>query len=178
MIMTDVEEFNNLCEFIKHCDTKNISDILDQNPEFINKTDSHGNTLLILACQYDKFELTKILIKKKADIHHRNNEGRDALLTAAKTHGCVDICKLLLENGANPNTADKLNHETPLFIAAWFDNLNLCLLLISYGADLTQEVALGSVVEFYGWKAPISEPEEIEENLNKLIESFKSYKKI
>ena len=176
--MKDEQEFSNLCQLIKQRDTKNISNIIDQNPEFIKKTDSDGNTLLILACQYDNLELTKILIGKKSDIHHRNNEGRDALLTAAKYIGCVDICKLLLDNGANPNTADNLNHETPLFIAAWYDNINLCLLLISYGANLTQEVALGSVVEFYGWKACMSEPEEIEENLHKLIEEFKFYKKI
>jgi ankyrin repeat protein len=131
MSMTNAEEFNNLYELIKKNDIKDIINILDQNPEFINKTDSDGNTLLILACQYDNFELTKILIEKKADIHHRNNEGRDALLTTASTHGCVDLCKLLLENGANPNTADKLNHETPLFISAWFDNINLCLLFIT-----------------------------------------------
>jgi ankyrin repeat protein len=171
MIMTDAEEFNNLYELIKKNDIKDIINILDQNPEFINKTDSHGNTLLILSCQYDKFELTKILIKKKADIHHRNNEGRDALLTAARTHGCVDLCKLLLENGANPNTADKLNAETPLFISAWFDNLNLCLLLISYGANLMQEVSVGSVLEYYGYKG-YSDDEEIEEHRNKLIEAF------
>jgi len=171
MIMTDEQNFNNLCQLIKQHDNKNIINIIAQNPEFINKTDSDGNTLLILSCQYDNLELTKILIKKKADIHHRNNEGRDALLTAARTHGCVDLCKFLLENGANPNTADKLNAETPLFISAWFDNLNLCLLLISYGANLMQEVSLGSVLEYYGYKG-YSNDEEIEEHRNKLIEAF------
>ena len=40
-----MEEFNNLCELVKHHDIKDIINILDQNPEFINKTYNDGDML-------------------------------------------------------------------------------------------------------------------------------------
>jgi len=45
----------------------------------INKTDEHGNTLLSIACQNGRFNMSKLLVKKGANINHQNAQGNTPL---------------------------------------------------------------------------------------------------
>jgi len=142
--------------------------------DFVNEPTEEGNIALILACKHGHDEIITLLIDWGSDIHHKNNEGCDALSTLTGSRcGYLSTYKLLLENGANPNTTDKINSYSPLFIAAWYGNILLCLLLIEYGADLYQEVSLGSVLENYGWKTSLElDEDDIETHRNQLIAAF------
>jgi ankyrin repeat protein len=165
--------YEEYCSILQHVvETLNVR--RDEFKDFVNKTTEEGNTALILACEYgQQNKIITILIDWGSDIHHKNNEGCDALLTAAK-RGYVSICEILLKNGANPNTTDKMNHESPLFMAAWHGHLKLCLLLIECGANLYQGVAVGNVLDFYAWKDYSGlDEDEIEDHRKQLIDAFK-----
>lgn len=48
--------------------------------------------------------IAEMLIKRGADVHLRTSEGRQALHLAAEA-GLLDLCKLLLDKGADPTVA-------------------------------------------------------------------------
>ncbi|HSX13858.1 MAG TPA: ankyrin repeat domain-containing protein [Chlamydiales bacterium] len=85
----------------------------------------------------DNQEMNRQNIKsKKAMINHRSNDGNTALHFQVKLPSdgdSVRICKLLLENGADPNIPDN-EGNTPLDTAKKKNDKELISLLKSYGA--------------------------------------------
>jgi len=76
----------------------------------------------------------KILIAQGMDINARNARGHaPVLLSAAK--GLGDIVQVLLENGAKVDVAEPCSGCTSLHYAASFGHVDLCELLVRYGAD-------------------------------------------
>ena len=56
-------------------------------------------------------------------------------LHVAAEKGHVEIAKLFLEHGADPNAKEKLGGETPLYWAVSFDHTDIAKLLLKHGAD-------------------------------------------
>jgi ankyrin repeat protein len=137
----------------------------------INLADPEGVSPLILAIFNTRFDVAKYLIEKGADVNHWDWWGRTPLYLAVDyntlPHGGrpdqpaldatlpIDIVKLLLDKGANPNTQLKMAAPmratgndrgldgmltagtTPLIRAAKaFDTASMKLLL-EHGADIT-----------------------------------------
>ena len=44
----------------------------------VNKTDEHGNTMLLLAAQNGNLKIAKYLVQKGANINHQNGNGQSA----------------------------------------------------------------------------------------------------
>ncbi len=89
----------------------------------------HDYTELVGIKDYD-IEIAKFLLQYIEDPDIKNN----ALLNAAKKDQIVMVT-LLLENGADPNTVDKYNNDTPLLWAIENKNLPMMILLLDRGAD-------------------------------------------
>ena len=68
-----------------------------------------------------------------------DKEVRDALgataLHAAMYQSNIQVVKLLLDNGFNPNARDTNNNYTPLHYAVTANNLDYARLLLQYGAN-------------------------------------------
>eukprot|EP00050_Salpingoeca_kvevrii_P018944 m.80359 g.80359 ORF g.80359 m.80359 type:complete len:542 (+) comp8204_c0_seq4:2-1627(+) len=64
----------------------------------------------------------------------RQTETGTTLLIKACTVGHSDICRFLLENGANPDLARK-DGDTPLIVAARLNHHGIVRMLLEYGAD-------------------------------------------
>ena len=83
----------------------------------LKSTNRYGGTALIPACHYGHVETVCELLKTAIDVDHVNRLGWTALLeTAILGDGGarhVEIAKLLLARGANPNLADR-EGVTPL----------------------------------------------------------------
>ena len=80
-------------------------------------TTSRGESSLTLACMQENHEICERLIIAHADVNELDHHKRTPLLKAARHNSKNDILQLLLNHGANPETADE-EGNTPLHFAA------------------------------------------------------------
>jgi len=144
--MSDVD-FTNLCRNASDGETALVLAAVDIDPSLATRADGHGYTLLICACDHANPLLAQGLLEKGANVHAQNSHGWDALMTASKA-GCIKVCTLLLNNGAHPDSNNK--HLSALSLAAHYNHLQVCLLLISRGANLMLALTQGTALTIYG----------------------------
>ena len=79
----------------------------------MNKVDSHGNTLMLLAAQNGALKIAKLLLKKGANANHQNKQGQCALHYAME-YNYFDMGTWLAdgENGAGAD--DTLENQFQL----------------------------------------------------------------
>ncbi len=131
---------DELKEAIKNIDLPQISEILDENPEFLRRIDNSGSTLLHwLASDQDNEELEDpeeivefLLENYEIDINQTIRGGVTALHEAV-TCQQTELVKLLLRHGANIQ-ANK-DGFTPLHLAAYRNDTEITRLLLNHGAD-------------------------------------------
>ena len=83
----------------------------------VNQPNQDKQSLLMLAGFNGHTALCEYLIKSGAHIEARETNGRTALMFAS-TGPFPKTVDLLLQNDANPNSIDRLEHFTPLMHAA------------------------------------------------------------
>ena len=105
-----------------------MSDIAQNTQKVFELFESAGNQ--------EKYPQSTILatVKKGVDVNQTNVEGWTLLHWAAR-YGDLEVCKELLEQGANKD-ARKDNHETPLHWATWNGDIRVCAFLLKQGADI------------------------------------------
>ena len=79
-------------------------------------------------------DIAHYLIAQGANIHAKDNNGETPLLEAAR-NGCFDICKLLINKGADVNCQNQKNNATALHLAAYNGYAEICELLIANGIE-------------------------------------------
>ena len=144
------QEFNGLCDKAKQGKTAEVLAAVDQDRRLATRVDGDGNTLLIWACRgrHDNPQLAQGLLEKGANVHYRNKLGEDALMFASYK-GHIKHVKLLLDYGVDPDSNN--GHESALWLAARYKNLEVCLLLISRGANLMRVCKYGTTaLTLYG----------------------------
>jgi ankyrin repeat protein len=90
-----------------------IVETLLKNNANPNLTAFGDNTVLMSAVKYPR--IVKILIMHNANVSQKDSFGRSALIWAVHNKN-IESCKILLENGADPNLSDQKG-ETPLSLA-------------------------------------------------------------
>ncbi|XP_049851787.1 ankyrin repeat domain-containing protein 39-like [Schistocerca gregaria] len=78
------------------------------------------------------------LISRKADVNERDSYGYSLLHYATKN---ANICKLLLERGANPNGETKFGKVRPIHRAAYAGHAKVIQYLSEFGADVNAQDA-------------------------------------
>lgn len=104
------------------------------------ETPSFSNKFKPLTPRSTRRAILEQLIRHGADLDKAGPKGSVPLHAAAFT-GDVVMLKLLLENGANPNSVHQ--SMTPLFLAARFHRLACVRLLLKHGADPKQRMGNG-----------------------------------
>ena len=111
----------------------------------VNAIGNFGSNALFTAIGNNQDEIVELLIEKGADIHSEStstlNNGRfnsSPLVYAVSVSNLMSV-KLLLSNGANPNTKDR-NGDTPLGRARYDPTGEISKLLIERGATLREEI--------------------------------------
>lgn len=104
----------------------------------IDATDADGRTALINAVIENKLDFIKWLLDNGADLNHQDRIGYAALHFAGQEK-LVDVARLLLKQGANPNVQD-IHSNTPLWTAIFNAKLptneqGVVKLLLKHGAD-------------------------------------------
>ncbi|KAJ1425887.1 ankyrin repeat-containing domain protein, partial [Ochromonadaceae sp. CCMP2298] len=113
--------------------------------EDIDSQDEYGNTLLLLACQYRCEDLVRIMLNKGADGNALNSSGACCLHFACyRESASINVAKILLKAGANPDIAESTFGCTPLHYCAGTGDTEFCKLLLSYGAQI-------AAVDYYNY---------------------------
>lgn len=115
--------------------------------ENVNTHDENGKTPLITAVSENNLKKTKQLIQKGANVNLHETTGlQGTALMYASSIGNIEICKLLLENGAKINAVDK-NNDHALNWAAFSGKIPVMKLLIDKNADLFLKSKHGTAVD-------------------------------
>lgn len=116
------------------------------SPPNLNATNIDGMTALTCACEMQRNQYAKALIKRGANPNIGNNKGVTALQWACN-RGRIEIVRILLEAKANPdqvNISCKLTTATPLQMACKEKHIEIVQLLLEAGADPAIENAKGA----------------------------------
>ncbi|XP_077283110.1 uncharacterized protein LOC143909084 [Arctopsyche grandis] len=97
----------------------------------LNQFNSRGLSPLHFAMQRGDIEMLNLLLDNGADIQLRNKDGKTSLHFAFFN---VEILKMLLEQGFNPNEPDN-NGDTPFIDAVRWGNTDVVKLMLNYKAD-------------------------------------------
>jgi len=89
---------------------------------------------VIIAAYRGDLEALKEILATNPDKEVRDALGATAL-HAAMYQSNIQVVKLLLDNGFNPNARDTNNNYTPLHYAVTANNLDYARLLLQYGAN-------------------------------------------
>jgi len=102
-----------------------------------NIQDSIGSTALISAVSNGNYDMVKMLIDNGADVNLKTVGNVDALIAIMLRGGFIkiDIVRLLLENGADPNGTDR-DGRTMMSYAYQYNRSDIAKLLEKYGGVL------------------------------------------
>jgi ankyrin repeat protein len=130
--MLTEEQFAELLLKARDGKTEKIIAAITRYPDLLNRTDWCNITLLYNACMFNHLELVEKILDLNAKFI-RVKGGWDAIMIASQ-FGFYNIVKLLLDRGADPNSGN--GHFTVLGQAAIYNHIEICILLITRGANL------------------------------------------
>ena len=129
----DNAAFNRSLGRAKRGETEAVFEACRQHQGLMLRADVDGDRLLHRACDGGHLELARGLLDLGAVVDARNNYGWDALMYASR-NGYPAVVTLLLDRGADP--CSRNDDYTALYLAAMYDHLQVCLILLNRGADL------------------------------------------
>lgn len=91
-------------------------------------------TPLILACEKNRYEICKALLRSGVNINHKDFQGLSAL-SIASSYGFTPIVNLLLQYSADPNALD-IHNRTPLIDASYNGHFETVVTLLEYKAEV------------------------------------------
>ena len=145
--LTD-EEFEALLDQAEEGETEIVLAAVKRDSRLATRANGSGARLLSYACWGGRLELARGLLVLGAQVNARNSRGYDALMIAS-CYGHLAVVGWLLSKGADPNSRSA--SHTALSLAAEFDYLEVCLLLVSHAADLLEIVRDGqTALDLYG----------------------------
>jgi ankyrin repeat protein len=134
---------------IKANDIDKVKEIVEQGGD-INITDGRGRTPLYYAAWLGKKEIAEYLISKGADMTKGASwKGYDTPLHEAAKYDHIDIVKLFLDKGVDPNIRNSAG-QTPLMHATWECHPEIIGLLVKYGANINLKDKSGQTA-FHYW---------------------------
>uniref|UniRef100_A0A8C3RN94 Retinoic acid induced 14 n=1 Tax=Chelydra serpentina TaxID=8475 RepID=A0A8C3RN94_CHESE len=165
---SDTNEWNKnddrLLQAVENGDPEKVASLLGKKGASATKQDSEGKTAFHLAAAKGHAECLRIMMTHGVDVTAQDGTGHTALHLAAKNshldcikrllqdgniplllavqNGHAEICRHLLNHGADVNSRDK-NGRTALMLACEAGGLNIVEALIRKGADFSLVDALG-----------------------------------
>ncbi|HYF50618.1 MAG TPA: ankyrin repeat domain-containing protein [Planctomycetota bacterium] len=122
-------------------DLEAVKSALASHPDLINTPDEEGSPPLNKAAAGGHVEIVKFLLAKGADVKAKTKKGHTPLQSAmfiVPTQGkrpSVEVMKILLDAGANPNDKDEVG-MTILMWAAMAPDVNIVKLFLEKKADI------------------------------------------
>lgn len=111
----------------------------------------HGDTALMMAAARGNYDAVQLLLAGGAQINATNSAGITPLFLAVSGSSIRNypnnrhfaVAKLLIDKGAQVNTAEKKHGQSPLMMAAVQGDSEMLKLLLAAKADVKQQSAIG-----------------------------------
>ncbi len=117
-------------------DLAKLKELVAANPSVVSAVDKMGKTPLHIAAVNNQLDAAVFLIEHGTDVNAKDkNGGFTALDLALSSYHYIDMMRLLIDRGANVNTASSQG-ITPLHEAAMRGQKNAIDLLVARGADV------------------------------------------
>jgi ankyrin repeat protein len=101
----------------------------------VNVVDTEGRSPLHCACHWGKSSVVASLISSRANLYAKSSQGHTPMHFAVES-GSSQCVRMLLEAGVSAKEAAGETRSTPLHWACSKRALQVCELLIKYGADV------------------------------------------
>ena len=146
----DDAAFGALLRHAHSGETEAVLAALDLDPTLATMADFEGNTLLHAACWSNELELGCALLDRGSDLHARDNRGYDALIYSCNGYESnLALVTLLLDRGADPCSMNNGGRTVLMYVACHI-NYQVCLLLVSRGANLLAVREGRTALDYYG----------------------------
>lgn len=116
--------------------------LLNESPEDVDCTASHGSTSLLVACQAGHVEVARALVARSADVNRTAVDAATPLFVAAM-QGHADVVSAMLDLSASCNAA-RSDGASPLYVASQRGHLEVLQLLLDVGADKDKQQRHGA----------------------------------
>jgi ankyrin repeat protein len=124
-------------------DLSRMQVLIDEEPERVHAIGIDGFQPLGLACFFGHLEIVDLLVTLGAQIDSPSrNQLHATPLQSATAAGHINIVRMLLEHGADPNVSEA-GGFTPLQTASASGNTDLVRLLMEHGASLDAQADNG-----------------------------------
>lgn len=117
-----------------------------EEPPPAKKPEEEEVVVDLAAVDKAKAEIAAMLLDKGADINARDMRGQQSVLHLAAMNGLVEVVKVLVANGAEVNSTNKIG-QTPLIYAVIEEHPEVIIALLEAGANVNQ----GNDVH-WGWR--------------------------
>lgn len=116
---------------------QHVQMMVDHKKDIIEELSTHGFTALGIASHFNKEDIVRFLLTRKADPNIPSQNGYQVYpLHTALSNNDSGISKLLIEAGAEVNVR-QFGGLTPLHFAAQHGNIDLIIILLEQGAAIT-----------------------------------------
>ena len=102
------EQIRLVFSYARHNRKADLEGFLDANPDtfHIDDTDSHGNSLLCVACQNGHKTIAKVTLRRGSNINFQNKRGNTPLHFCYQ-YGFLPLAEYLQSKGADPELLNK-----------------------------------------------------------------------
>ncbi|XP_058459695.1 tyrosine-protein kinase Shark isoform X2 [Malaya genurostris] len=115
---------NLLHRATKECNYTIVSELLKCGYRNIDSKNQDGQTAVHLACLHAEARILEKLIERGSNINNRDAQGNTPLHYACRKNGDIEMVRLLINAGANPQARNKDTGWVPLHEAAANGNLD------------------------------------------------------
>ena len=126
-------------------DNEEIVDMLMERGATMNLKliDPAGYDFLTVLSDRASPRMVQLALNMGANVNEQNAANKRTALMIAAMSDRIDVMKVLLENGADPNIVDK-NLFSPLMVASLHNNYDIVKLLLDYGAKVDLKNTIGT----------------------------------
>ncbi|AUJ48834.1 ankyrin repeat domain-containing protein [Brachyspira hyodysenteriae] len=132
------EVYKQLKDYVNKGNIKETENIIKKYNVDLNHYYDENYTLLAYAVTNDNMEMTKLLLKYKADVNAPSYEGMSALILSVIYHKNIEMVKLLLSYGADINQKCDLEGNALFYALDYYtkENIEMVKFLIANKADV------------------------------------------